>query len=133
MCLDAFLFLRPTQFEDRMKRRQLALMMQGSVPELQRLVRGFLARSGAKRLKFIRSALRKWCQPQYASEFRFRCMFSQLNIVDTTRFEAIAQVYNPDRSLRNYSCHIFSCCDALSFSLASLCFFVYFSLSLSLL
>ncbi len=36
---------------------------------MQKLVRGFLAKSGAKKMAFLRKSFRSWFRPQFAGEF----------------------------------------------------------------
>jgi hypothetical protein len=48
------------------RRKQLLVTMNKSAPEVQRLVRGFLAKQGRKKLSFLRNALRNWMKPEFA-------------------------------------------------------------------
>lgn len=63
---------------DRAKRRQLAIEMSNQAPKMQRLMRGFLGRAGARKMKFLRKALRSWCEPQMAIEFMRKFMESKV-------------------------------------------------------
>ena len=54
---------------ERKERNQLWMVLQNAAPVMQSLVRGFLGRSKATRMKFLRKALRTWCNPQLATEF----------------------------------------------------------------
>ena len=44
-------------------RRRLAEAYQAAAPPMQMLVRGYLSRQGVKRVKYVRNAMREWCQP----------------------------------------------------------------------
>lgn len=63
---------------DRARRGELAALMQQSAPSVQRLVRGFLAKSGAKKMVFLRQSLRNWFRPQFAGQFMQRFLASKL-------------------------------------------------------
>ncbi len=54
---------------DSKRRRDLQHKYAVSAPQVQRLIRGFLARSGRKKLSYLRKALQSWFEPQYAIDF----------------------------------------------------------------
>lgn len=54
---------------DRNRRMQLANAMSESAPEIQKVVRAFLAKSGTKKIRFLRKAMRSWFKPVFAGEF----------------------------------------------------------------
>jgi hypothetical protein len=56
-------------FYQRKDRHRIREMVMCAVPVMQSLIRGFLGRSRGQRLKFLRNALKSWCQPRYAMEF----------------------------------------------------------------
>lgn len=53
----------------RQDRIRLWQALQNAAPVMQSLVRGFLGRTKAVRMKFLRKALRTWCEPHFATEF----------------------------------------------------------------
>lgn len=53
----------------RKERHRLKLLVFNAVPVIQALIRGYLGRSRGQRMKFLRKALKTWCQPHYAVEF----------------------------------------------------------------
>jgi hypothetical protein len=55
--------------QDRAQRRLLRAAMQRCAVPIQRVVRGFLARTGAKKMANMRQAIRNWAQPRVATEF----------------------------------------------------------------
>ncbi len=54
---------------DYQRRRHLLAVMNQKAPSIQRLIRGYLAKSGTKKLRFLRKALRSWMKPHYAVDF----------------------------------------------------------------
>jgi hypothetical protein len=54
---------------DSMRRQELQKKLIIATPQVQKLVRGFLARRGRSKLKFLRVALLSWFQPQFAMDF----------------------------------------------------------------
>lgn len=65
-------------FLDKERRKDLARLMHGSAPAMQRLVRGFLGRAGTKKMAFLRGALRHWVQPRLAGEFMEKFLNSRM-------------------------------------------------------
>eukprot|EP01032_Pedospumella_encystans_P013354 gene13354-15381_t len=63
---------------DRHRRAQLAQLMHHSAPDIQRLVRGFLARAGNKKMAFLRNAMRQWINPRLAGEFMEKYLNSRM-------------------------------------------------------
>ena len=55
--------------QDRSRRAELAAMYRAAAPAMQRLVRGFISRAGARKMSFLRKAMRSWLQPRLATEF----------------------------------------------------------------
>jgi len=56
-------------YQDRERRKQLAVMMHRSAPPIQRVIRGFLARAGTKKMGFLRKAMRSWLALRLAQDF----------------------------------------------------------------
>jgi hypothetical protein len=56
-------------FRDRKRRKELSILIQRSLPAMQKLVRGYLGRKGTKKLAFLRRSIRDWCPIVFASEF----------------------------------------------------------------
>ena len=54
---------------DRTRRKDLIITMHQSAPEIQKLVRMFLAKKGKQKMSFLRNAFRSWIKPQFAIEF----------------------------------------------------------------
>jgi hypothetical protein len=54
---------------DSKRRRELQHKYAVAAPQVQRLIRGFLARTGQKKLSYLRKALRSWFEPRYAMDF----------------------------------------------------------------
>ena len=53
----------------RADRRALMSLMQNAAPAIQCLVRGYIGRTRATRMVFLREALRSWCNPVFAADF----------------------------------------------------------------
>lgn len=53
----------------RRDHRELAVAMSRSAPVMQALVRGFIAQSRVRRMKFLRKAMVTWCDPRCAQAF----------------------------------------------------------------
>jgi hypothetical protein len=51
------------------RRKELLMKMDQSAPQVQRLIRGFLAKQGKKKLSYLRKALRSWMKPTFALDF----------------------------------------------------------------
>ncbi len=49
-----------------------------SAPNMQRLIRGFLAKSGTKKMAFLRKSFRSWFHPQFAVEFLDKYLSSKV-------------------------------------------------------
>jgi hypothetical protein len=54
---------------DRNRRKELFFLMNKCAPDIQKLVRGFLAKKGTQKIKFLRKAFRSWFKPQFAVDF----------------------------------------------------------------
>eukprot|EP01037_Dinobryon_pediforme_P041929 gene41929-51979_t len=67
---------------DRMRRRELFAIMNKSAPEIQRLVRGFLAKAGAKKMSYLRNSFRSWLQPKFARAFVEKPQYVRLFLKD---------------------------------------------------
>ena len=63
---------------DRTRRKELLIHMNNSVPEIQRLVRGFLAKAGKKKLSYLRQSFRSWMKPQFAIDFMQKYLNSKI-------------------------------------------------------
>ena len=51
------------------RRRQLMIAYQNGAPEFQRILRGFFARSGVKKMKYLRTMIRQLAPQKHAKEF----------------------------------------------------------------
>ena len=65
-------------YSDWQRRQQLLCIASATAPAMQKAVRGFLARTGAKRLTYLRGALRSWLLPQFAVGFLSRYLDSKV-------------------------------------------------------
>lgn len=54
---------------DRNRRVLLANAMSESAPAIQKVIRAFLAKSGAQKMRFLRKQMRSWFKPLFAGEF----------------------------------------------------------------
>ena len=70
---------------DRMRRRELFAIMNKSAPEIQRLVRGFLAKAGAKKMSYLRNSFRSWLQPKFAVDFLQRTLNNKIFYLKTAQ------------------------------------------------
>ena len=67
---------------DYQKRKDLESQLQQSAPEVQRLIRGFLAQRGAKKMKFLRGAFRSWFKSKFAADFMTKMLQSRIGSLD---------------------------------------------------
>ena len=56
-------------WRDRSRRVELRDMLVNTLPEMQRMIRGYLGFKGSKKLAFLRNSFRSWCKPQFAVQF----------------------------------------------------------------
>ena len=56
-------------WKDKNSRRRLRESLEDTLPEIQRMIRGYIGIRGTKKLLFLREALRTWCQPTFAQQF----------------------------------------------------------------
>eukprot|EP01038_Epipyxis_sp_PR26KG_P006965 gene6965-9520_t len=80
---------------DQRKRRQLAEHLNESAPSIQKLVRGFLAKLGTKKMSYLRYAIRSWCQPKYAIEFMDKLLLSKIFYLASKNSQEIIATGSP--------------------------------------
>ncbi len=68
---------------DKQRRKELSLLMNKSAPEIQRLVRGFLAKAGSKKMSYLRKSFRTWLKPRFAIDFLERTLNSKVFFLKT--------------------------------------------------
>ena len=44
-------------------------MLVNTLPEMQKMIRGYLGFKGSRKLAFLRSSMRTWCKPHFATQF----------------------------------------------------------------
>lgn len=69
LCSRRLAIMITEMFRDRQRRKELHKLLENSLPVVTKLIRGYLVRKGAKKLAFLRNAMRNWCPVVFASEF----------------------------------------------------------------
>jgi hypothetical protein len=80
---------------DVARRKQLYALMSGSAPQIQRMVRGFLAQAGTRKMRYLRASLRSWVKPQFAIDFLQNTLNSKLFYWKSATAAALAEVEKP--------------------------------------
>lgn len=63
---------------DYERRQEFMRLIQQSLPEVQRMIRGFLGRAGTRKLSFLRKSMRNWMQPRVAIDFMEKFLNSRI-------------------------------------------------------
>jgi len=72
---------------DYERRQGFMKLIQQSLPEVQRMIRGFLGRKGTKKLSFLRKSMRTWMQPRLAIDFMEKFLNSRIFYLKTINKE----------------------------------------------
>jgi hypothetical protein len=63
---------------DQKNRRKFIVTLTQSAPQMQRLIRAFISKRGAGKMKLLRQSLQTWCQPEFAQEFFTKFLYNNV-------------------------------------------------------
>lgn len=63
---------------DQKNRRKFVVTMSQTAPQMQRLIRAFISKRGAGKMKLLRKSLQTWCQPEFAQEFLSKFLYNNI-------------------------------------------------------